>query len=139
MSGPAAPAWRLYTACVAAVTIRHCLQPATVPGQRQSCAVAGTQVVAGRDARASAPPATLSQPDWPLSAGTVVFVRLLGPFSATVGQPTTLCWRLERGGQPDQQLPASRISFEVQAEVRGQWYGRSSTPSIQKGCHSLAV
>lgn len=50
------------------------------------------------------------------SSGTVVFVRLLGPFSATVGQPTTLCWRLERGGQPDQQLPASRISFEVQAE-----------------------
>lgn len=58
-------------------------------------------------------------PHAPLAAGTVVFVRLLGPFSATVGQPTTLCWRLERGGQPDQQLPASRISFDVQAEVRG--------------------
>lgn len=50
------------------------------------------------------------------TTGTLVFVRLLGPFSAAVGQPTTLCWRLERGGQPDQLHPAARISFEVQAE-----------------------
>lgn len=47
-----------------------------------------------------------------------MYVRLLGPFAATVGQPTTLCWRLERGGRAEQQPQAARISFEVLAEVR---------------------
>lgn len=62
-----------------------------------------------------------------------MLVRLLGPFVATVGQPTTLCWRLERaaptaaagggGGMPapeqqqQQQLaPAQRVGFEVTSE-----------------------
>ena len=47
-----------------------------------------------------------------------MYVRLLGPFAATVGQPTTLCWRLERGGRAEQQPQAARISFEVLVEVR---------------------
>lgn len=63
--------------------------------------------------------AAIPSPLPPLPAGTLVYVRLLGPFSASVGQPTTLCWRLERGGGvADQQQPAARVSFEVEAEVR---------------------
>ena len=30
--------------------------------------------------------------------GAIVLVQLLGPFSATAGQPVSLCWRLERAG-----------------------------------------
>ncbi|KAI7835534.1 hypothetical protein COHA_010562 [Chlorella ohadii] len=68
--------------------------------------------------------------------GALVLVRLLGPFVATLGQPTTLCWRLERSGPPaaaaaggsegsdgsgaaqdaPAAVPASRIAFEVLAE-----------------------
>jgi hypothetical protein len=47
-----------------------------------------------------------------------VYVRQLGPFVATVAEATTLCWRLERSGCCDPQQPATRISFEVAAEVR---------------------
>ncbi len=66
-----------------------------------------------------------------------MLVRLLGPFVATLGQPATLCWRLERSGPPaaaaaggsdgsggsgaaqdaPAAVPASRIAFEVLAEV----------------------
>ncbi|KAL4549831.1 hypothetical protein Ndes2526B_g04818 [Nannochloris sp. 'desiccata'] len=35
--------------------------------------------------------------------GAVVLVHLLGPFSATAGQPVSLCWRLERAGAALQQ------------------------------------
>lgn len=60
--------------------------------------------------------------------GALVLVRLLGPFVATLGQPTTLCWRLERSGPPaaaggseaqevPAAVPASRIAFEVLTEV----------------------
>ncbi len=56
-----------------------------------------------------------------------MYVRQLGPFVATVGQPTTLCWRLERSGtaeqaqqaQQQQQQQATRVSFQVVAEVGG--------------------
>lgn len=67
-----------------------------------------------------------------MPTGALVLVRLLGPFVATLGQPTTLCWRLERSGPPaaaggsdasgaaqeaPAAVPASRISFEVLTEV----------------------
>ena len=63
----------------------------------------------------------------------LVFIRLLGPFTAVVGRPVTLCWRLERcgavessqrgseasAGRQDMQeeaLPATRLHYEVSAE-----------------------
>jgi len=35
--------------------------------------------------------------------GAIVLVQLLGPFSATAGQPVSLCWRIERAGAALQQ------------------------------------
>ena len=57
----------------------------------------------------------------------MVLVQLLGPFSAVAGQPTSLCWRLERAGTPEDPAAAaaaavaaatepSRLRFEIVAE-----------------------
>ena len=79
-------------------------------------------------------------------AGALVNVRLLGPFAATVGQPTTLCWRLERCGQAEAQPSATRIGFEVQAEVRAtadaplvSCYALSQEPPSLAACLPLSL
>lgn len=49
-------------------------------------------------------------------AGATIQSRLLGPMSACVGQPLTLCWRLERGpGAADGK--DSVLHYEVAAQV----------------------
>jgi hypothetical protein len=47
----------------------------------------------------------------------VVLLRLLGPFTAVAGRPTTLCWRLERSGADEAGQP-TRVQYEVTMEVR---------------------
>lgn len=83
-----------------------------------------------------------------------MLVRLLGPFVATLGQPTTLCWRLERGGPPApagggagsgaaQQAPAgapaSRIAFEVLTEVSCSGPGREKSQSLVCACRCTST
>eukprot|EP00887_Chlorella_sp_A99_P003263 scaffold9.g3263.t1 len=89
-------------------------------------------------------------------AGTLVFLRLLGPFTAVAGRPTTLCWRLERSGaeegqqqqqrqQQRQRLeeeelpPPTRLHYEVSAEGDG-WrpLGRLGG-AVSLGAHDGAV
>ena len=48
-----------------------------------------------------------------------VSLRMLGPFSAIIGCPVTLCWQLERVGGPDEPARTGRstvVSYEVRAE-----------------------
>ena len=68
----------------------------------------------------------------------LIAVRFLGPFSASAGVPTTLCWRLERLSSPSPspppsgggasggegqggEAPASSFRFEVGAPRGGGW------------------
>jgi hypothetical protein len=49
-----------------------------------------------------------------------VSLRMLGPFSATIGCPVTLVWQLERVGGPDEPTRGGRptgISYEVRADA----------------------
>jgi hypothetical protein len=47
--------------------------------------------------------------------GAVVLVQLLGPFSATAGQPFSLCWRLERAGAAASSIQSSSSTPALQS------------------------
>lgn len=54
------------------------------------------------------------------SKNEFVSVRMLGPFSAIIGCPATLCWQLERVGGPNKPSDVERpsgISYEVHADA----------------------
>lgn len=86
-----------------------------------------------------------------------MLVRLLGPFVATLGQPTTLCWRLERSGPPTPAgssngsggsgaaqeapaaVPASRIAFEVLTEVSGSRVTTAACSLVHTCLHCLQM
>ena len=71
-----------------------------------------------------------------MTAGALVLLRLLGPFTAVAGQPITLCWRLERstagpagtaaassagtpgGTGPPEEEAATPLIYDIIAEVR---------------------
>jgi len=45
-----------------------------------------------------------------------VSIRMLGPFTANIGCPTTLCWQLERVGSGSHSKDFSAISYEILAD-----------------------
>lgn len=70
------------------------------------------------------------------SPSKLVYIRLLGPFTAQLGQPLTLTWRLERA--PEYQGPPTTSSEVVMYEVSAQ--GGGWRPSGKRsGSVSLAT
>ncbi|KAL6779718.1 hypothetical protein ACKKBG_A13445 [Auxenochlorella protothecoides x Auxenochlorella symbiontica] len=66
------------------------------------------------------------------SPGATIQSRLLGPMSACVGQPLTLCWRLERGpGAADGK--DSVLHYEVAAQGPGWSPGSARSGSVRLG------
>lgn len=55
-----------------------------------------------------------------LANNEYISLRMLGPFSATIGCPVTLCWQLERVGGPEESTRNGRligISYEVREDA----------------------
>ena len=74
------------------------------------------------------------------SYNVFVSVRMLGPFSAHIGSPVTLCWQLERvGACSPESSGASTISYEIIADPSSWARGSGGQGRVTLGLHNGSV
>lgn len=73
------------------------------------------------------------------SYNVFVSVRMLGPFTAIIGCPVTLCWQLERVGSGSDAPECSSISYEILADKNCWSRGSRGQGRISLGLQSGSV
>ena len=73
------------------------------------------------------------------SYNVFVSIRMLGPFTANIGCPVTLCWQLERVGSGSHSTGYSTISYEILADKNAWSKGSRGQGRISLGLRNGSV